>query len=268
MFNTLEQLVERFGGRDGDLVSLRRRAAERLDGTFVSFLHVPKTGGSSFKHAFSEAMASSWSLIDLHVDDEDQVNWAACMRQTHDRTRLALAQWGSIIQRRFLFHHHRTFELARELINRPTITIIREPRDALLSGYYWAKERYSFVGELEQYFDSLLEGDLNLPFVIQTRALSRMLGCTRLESPQCDFGHRSPSWIMTLEDFRINSRVAEAAKFALGVDWQVQHYPGTKSIRSESVLSDKDERFLTSTRLVKFMQNEVNMLFDLYARQF
>jgi hypothetical protein len=154
-----------------------------------------------------------------------------------------------------------------QLLDCPTVSIIREPVTALLSGFAWARDKFGFGGTLEAYLETILErSDVDLPRAIQSRVLATMIDSASIRPQGASFPGRRPSWLMTLEDFRLNTRIAEAAQFGLDIPWKPIHYGPTISSRSTVPLEEKDQRFLSSRRVRVLIDEEIDVLFDLYRR--
>lgn len=264
---TLEAMICTAGIREQDLVLLRRRAARLLEGTFLSLVHVHKTGGSSFWWAISEAAGTGWAPIDLYNDLDDHRDPASVGKVTAERARVAVDTWGTIAHRRLIFHHHAMVVLPDQLLQHPTLAIIREPAEALLSGYSWVRQHHGFKYNLETYVESIMsEREAGLPNVMQSICLARMLKLTKDSFAPDSRDKRRPSWIITLEDFKSNSRIVEAVKFALGIDWKTIHVEATISNRLREHLPVSDQQYFDSPRLQAILRSEEQLLFNLYSK--
>jgi hypothetical protein len=264
---TLEAMIRSAGIREQDLVLLRRRAARLLEGSFLSVVHVHKTGGSSLWWAIANAAGTAWAPIDLYNDLDDHRDPASVEKITAERARGAIEEWGAIAHRRLIFHHHAMVCLPRQLLQYPKFVIIREPAEALLSGYSWVRQHHGFKYGLESYVDSIMsERETGLPNVMQSVCLARMLNPSGDVSAPGGHANLHPSWIITLEDFKSDSRIAEALKFALGITWKPIHVEATISNRVREHLPVFDQQYFDSPGLQGILRSEEERLFKVYSR--
>jgi hypothetical protein len=110
------------------------------------------------------------------------------------------------------------------------------------------------------------ERETGLPNVMQSICLARMLKLTKDSFAPDSRDKRRPSWIITLEDFKINSRIVEAVKFALGIDWKTIHVEATISNRLREHLPVSDQQYFDSPRLQAILRSEEQLLFNLYSK--
>ncbi len=136
--NILKKLLKPLGGSKLDTYLAREQFARRN----IVFLHVQKTGGSSFWHAFSKALNSNPSLnygvMDAHHVANQVFGDVEC---SYKALQVIASKSVDFRLSRMIVHYHSPFGDVTNLIYNPLIIMcIRSPLQRMRSGFrHWRK---------------------------------------------------------------------------------------------------------------------------------